>query len=210
MVGNKSAYLAMGVDLDGKKQILGLWLEANEGSKFWLKVITELKNRGIEDIFIACCDGLKGFPEAIEAVFPKTVVQTCIVHLIRNSTRFVVWTKRKALCADLKRVYGAETRTRPCRRSTPSRPLGAKATRPSWPPGVATGSECGPSSPSPKRSGASSTPPTPSSRSTTSCARSSSPRATSQATKPPPNSSSLRYATPRRNGSCPQGRGRVP
>ena len=109
VVGNKSAYLAMGVDIEGKKQILGLWLEANEGAKFWLKVITELKNRGIEDIFIACCDGLKGFPEAIEAVFPKTVVQTCIVHMIRNSARFVTWAKRKELCADLKRVYGAET-----------------------------------------------------------------------------------------------------
>jgi len=109
VVGNKSAYLAMGVDLDGKKQILGLWLEANEGAKFWLKVITELKNRGVQDIFIACCDGLKGFPEAIEAVFPKTVVQTCIVHMIRNSARFVTWTKRKALCADLKAVYGAKT-----------------------------------------------------------------------------------------------------
>jgi len=109
VVGNKSAYLAMGVDIEGRKQILGLWLEANEGAKFWLKVITELKNRGVQDIFIACCDGLKGFPEAIEAVFPKTVVQTCIVHMIRNSARFVTWTKRKALCADLKRVYGAET-----------------------------------------------------------------------------------------------------
>jgi|SRR5882672_9952741 len=109
VVGNKSAYLAMGIDVDGHKQILGLWLEANEGSKFWLKVITELKNRGVEDIFIACCDGLKGFPEAIEAVFPKTVVQTCIVHMIRNSARFVSWTQRKALCADLKLVYRAET-----------------------------------------------------------------------------------------------------
>jgi putative transposase len=109
VVGNKSAYLAMGIDIEGKKQILGLWLEANEGAKFWLKVITELKNRGIQDIFIACCDGLKGFPEAIEAVFPKTVVQTCIVHMIRNSARFVGWTQRKALCADLRRVYKAET-----------------------------------------------------------------------------------------------------
>jgi putative transposase len=109
VVGNKSAYLAMGIDIEGKKQILGLWLEANEGAKFWLKVITELKNRGVQDIFIACCDGLKGFPEAIEAVFPKTVVQTCIVHMIRNSARFVGWTQRKALCADLRRVYKAET-----------------------------------------------------------------------------------------------------
>jgi putative transposase len=109
VVGNKSAYLAMGIDIEGKKQILGLWLEASEGAKFWLKVITELKNRGVQDIFIACCDGLKGFPDAIEAVFPKTVVQTCIVHMIRNSARFVTWTQRKALCADLRRVYGAET-----------------------------------------------------------------------------------------------------
>jgi putative transposase len=109
VVGNKSAYLAMGIDADGIKQILGLWLEANEGAKFWLRVVTELKNRGVEDIFIACCDGLKGFPEAIEAVFPKAVVQTCIVHMIRNSVRFVTWTQRKALCADLKRVYGAPT-----------------------------------------------------------------------------------------------------
>src|SRR5450755_1302502 len=109
VVANRSAYLAMGVDLDGKKQILGLWLEANEGSKFWLKVITELKNRGIQDIFIACCDGLKGFPQAIEAVFPKAVVQTCIVHMIRNSMRFVGWVQRKAVCAELRNVYAAPT-----------------------------------------------------------------------------------------------------
>jgi putative transposase len=109
VVGNKSAYLALGINPDGKKEVLGLWIEQNEGAKFWLKVITELKNRGIADIFIACCDGLKGFPEAIEAVFPKAVVQTCIVHMIRNSTRFVSWTQRRALCADLRRVYGAAT-----------------------------------------------------------------------------------------------------
>jgi putative transposase len=109
VVSNKSAYLALGINADGKKEVLGLWLAANEGAKFWLLVITELKNRGVEDIFIACCDGLKGFPEAIEAVFPKTVVQTCIVHMIRNSVRFVAWTKRKALCSDLRRVYGAPT-----------------------------------------------------------------------------------------------------
>ena len=109
VVSNKSAYLALGINADGKKEVLGLWLAANEGAKFWLLVISELKNRGIEDIFIACCDGLKGFPEAIEAVFPRTVVQTCIVHMIRNSVRFVGWAKRKALCADLRRVYGAPT-----------------------------------------------------------------------------------------------------
>jgi len=109
IVGNKSAYLALGINVEGKKEVLGLWLEHNEGAKFWLKVITELKNRGIDDIFIACCDGLKGFPEAIEAVFPKTVVQTCVVHMIRNSARFVGWTQRKAFCADLRRVYTAPT-----------------------------------------------------------------------------------------------------
>jgi putative transposase len=109
VVANRSAYLAMGVGLEGRKQILGLWLEANEGAKFWLKVITELKNRGVEDIFIACCDGLKGFPEAIEAVFPKTVVQTCIVHMIRNSARFVSWRERKNLCGELRSIYAAET-----------------------------------------------------------------------------------------------------
>ena len=109
IVGNKSAYLALGINMEGKKEVLGLWLEQNEGARFWLKVITELKNRGIDDIFIACCDGLKGFPEAIEAVFPRTVVQTCVVHMIRNSARFVGWTQRKAFCADLRRIYAAPT-----------------------------------------------------------------------------------------------------
>jgi putative transposase len=109
VVGNRSAYLVMGVGIEGKKQILGLWLEANEGAKFWLKVITELRNRGVQDIFIACCDGLKGFPEAIEAVFPKTVVQTCIVHMIRNSARFVSWRERKGLCRDMRSIYTADT-----------------------------------------------------------------------------------------------------
>ena len=108
-VQNKSAYLALGINVEGKKEILGLWLEQNEGAKFWLKVITELKNRGVEDIFIACCDGLKGFPQAIEAVFPRAIVQTCIVHLIRSSTRFVSWAHRKAVIADLRAVYAAAT-----------------------------------------------------------------------------------------------------
>jgi putative transposase len=109
VVQNKHVYMALGISLEGKKEVLGLWIEPNEGAKFWLKVITELKNRGIADIFVICCDGLKGFPEAIEAVFPQTIVQTCIVHLIRNSTRFVAWINRKALIGDLRRVYAAET-----------------------------------------------------------------------------------------------------
>src|SRR5262245_6579165 len=109
VVQNKHVYLAMGISLEGKKEVLGLWMEPNEGAKFWLKVITELKNRGIEDVFVICCDGLKGFPQAIEAVFPRTIVQTCIVHLIRSSTRFVAWVNRKAPIADLRRVYAADT-----------------------------------------------------------------------------------------------------
>lgn len=109
VVQNKSAYLALGIGADGRKEILGLWLEATEGAKFWLKVISELKNRGVDDIFIACCDGLKGFPQAIEAVFPRTIVQTCIVHMVRSSTRFVTWKDRKALMPTLRAIYAAPT-----------------------------------------------------------------------------------------------------
>jgi putative transposase len=109
VVQNKSAYIALGMGVDGHKEVLGIWLESTEGAKFWLKVISELKNRGVQDILIACCDGLKGFPQAIEAVFPNTVVQTCIVHMIRNSMRFVGWAQRKAVCAELRNVYSAPT-----------------------------------------------------------------------------------------------------
>ena len=108
-VSNKSAYLAMGINMEGKKELLGIWLAQTEGAKFWLQVITELKNRGVEDILIACCDGLKGFPEAIESVFPRTTVQTCIVHMIRNSLKFVNWKVRKQVAADLKPIYTAPT-----------------------------------------------------------------------------------------------------
>jgi putative transposase len=104
---NKSAYLAIGINMEGLKDVLGIWLEQSEGAKFWLKVMAELKTRGIKDIFIACVDGLKGFPEAIEATFPKTEVQLCVVHMIRNSLRFVSWKERKAVAADLKTVYRA-------------------------------------------------------------------------------------------------------
>lgn len=110
VVRNKSVYLALGVTLAGSKEVLGLWIEQNEGAKFWLKVVNELKTRGVRDILIACCDGLKGFPEAIEAAFPVTVVQTCIVHMIRNSLRFVSYKDRKAVAKDLRPVYTAASR----------------------------------------------------------------------------------------------------
>ncbi|MCB9943217.1 MAG: IS256 family transposase [Geminicoccaceae bacterium] len=108
MVRNKAVYVALGVRLDGQKEILGLWIEQTEGAKFWLRVMNELKNRGIEDILIAIVDGLKGFPEAITAVFPQTQVQTCIVHLIRNSLDFVSYKDRRAVAAELKTVYRAK------------------------------------------------------------------------------------------------------
>jgi putative transposase len=104
-VRNKAVYLALGVRADGRKEILGLWIEQTEGAKFWLRVMTELKNRGVEDILIAIVDGLKGFPDAITAVFPQAQVQTCIVHLIRSSLAFVSYKDRKAVAAALKEVY---------------------------------------------------------------------------------------------------------
>ncbi|EBS5930363.1 IS256 family transposase [Salmonella enterica subsp. enterica serovar Saintpaul] len=106
-VSNKSVYLALGINLQGEKELLGLWIAKNEGAKFWLSVMTELKNRGLQDIFIACCDGLKGFPEAIEAVYPQTQVQLCLVHQVRHSLRYVGWKERKAVAADLRAIYNA-------------------------------------------------------------------------------------------------------
>jgi len=106
---NKAFYLALGVNMEGHKELLGIWVSQNEGAKFWLNVLTELQNRGLEDIFIACVDGLTGFPEAIEAVYPKAQVQLCIVHMIRNSLKYVGWKQRKTVAADLKLIYGAKT-----------------------------------------------------------------------------------------------------
>ena len=105
----KAAYLALGVNLEGEKELLGIWIAQTEGAKFWLQVVTELKNRGVADIFIACVDGLKGFPEAIEAVFPNTAVQLCIVHLVRYSLNYVGWKLRKEVAADLRALYTAAT-----------------------------------------------------------------------------------------------------
>lgn len=109
IVKNKAVYLALAIRADGKREVLGLWIEQTEGAKFWLKVMNELKNRGLDDILIAVVDGLKGFPEAINAVFPKCLVQTCIVHLVRYSLNFCSYKDRKQVAGDLKTVYSAET-----------------------------------------------------------------------------------------------------
>lgn len=108
-VRTKAVYLAIGVNMDGHKEVLGLWISQTEGAKFWLQVVTELKNRGVQDIFIACVDGLKGFPDAIEAVYPQATVQLCIVHMVRNSLNFVPWKAQREVAADLKLIYSAVT-----------------------------------------------------------------------------------------------------
>ena len=109
LVRNKAVYLALGIACQGEKEVLGLWIEQTEGAKFWLKVMNELRTRGVGDVPIAVVDGLTGFPDAIATVFPKTAVQTCIVHLIRNSLAFVSWKDRKTVMPDLKAIYRAET-----------------------------------------------------------------------------------------------------
>jgi putative transposase len=108
-VANKAVYLALGITPDGRKHVLGLWIDPNEGAKFWLRIVNELRNRGVKDILIAVVDGLKGFPEAINAAFPQTLVQTCIVHLLRNALAFVSWQDRKPVVAALKPIYQAPT-----------------------------------------------------------------------------------------------------
>jgi putative transposase len=108
-VENRAVYVAIGVDLEGRKEVLGLWSSANEGAKFWLAVLTELRNRGMKDVLIVCIDGLKGFPQAIESVFPEARIQLCIVHLVRASLNYVNWKERKQVAADLKAVYRAPT-----------------------------------------------------------------------------------------------------
>jgi len=109
VVQNMAVYLALGINTDGLKEVLGMWIAKTEGAKFWLGVLTDLKNRGLQDIFIATVDGLKGFPEAIETVYPQTQVQLCIVHMIRNSLKYVSWKQRKEMASDLKTIYRADT-----------------------------------------------------------------------------------------------------
>jgi len=109
VVQNMAVYLALGINTDGLKEVLGMWIAKTEGAKFWLSVLTDLKNRGLQDIFIATVDGLKGFPDAIEAVYPQAQVQLCIVHMIRNSLKYVSWKQRKEMATDLKTIYRADT-----------------------------------------------------------------------------------------------------
>ena len=106
---NKAVYLALGVNMEGHKELLGIWITENEGAKFWLGVLTELNNRGINDVLIACVDGLKGFPDAINTVFPKTQIQLCIVHMVRNSLKFVPWKDYREVTTDLKQIYQSAT-----------------------------------------------------------------------------------------------------
>jgi putative transposase len=107
VVRNKAVYIAVGLGVDGRKEVLGLWIQNTEGAKFWLAILTELRQRGVQDVLVMCADGLTGLPAAVEAAFPEAIFQTCIVHMVRASTRFVPWKDRKAVCADLRTVYTA-------------------------------------------------------------------------------------------------------
>lgn len=106
---SKAVFLALGINTEGQKELLGMWLAENEGAKFWLSVLAELKNRGLQDILIACVDGLKGFPDAINSVYPQTHIQLCIIHMVRNSLKYVSWKDYKAVTSGLKAVYQAST-----------------------------------------------------------------------------------------------------
>ncbi len=184
LVRNKAIHIALGVRADGAKEILGLWIEQSEGAKFWLRVMNELRNRGVEDILIAVVDGLKGFPEAIAAVFPEATVQTCIVHLLRQSLALVSHKDRKAVAAALKDIYRAVDAAagEAALAAFEEGPWGAK-----YPPSVKAGAGPGPrwcrSTPSPPRSAACFIRQMPSRRSTPSCAGRSAPGATSRPTR---------------------------
>ena len=106
---NKAIHMVLAINMEGRKELLGMWAEKNEGAKFWLAILTQLQNRGLKDIFIACIDGLKGFPDAIQTAYPNVKIQLCIVHMVRNSLNYVTWQDRKAVAAGLKRVYTAAT-----------------------------------------------------------------------------------------------------
>ena len=109
---NKAVFLALGINIEGQKELLGMWLAENEGAKFWLSMLTELKNRGLQDILIACEDGLKGFPDAINSVYPQAHIQLCIIHMVRNSLKYVSWKDYKALTSGLKSLSGPRPKRR--------------------------------------------------------------------------------------------------
>jgi putative transposase len=129
-VAKRAVYVALGVNAEGEKEVLGLWVADTEGAKFWLHVLTELNHRGVEDVFFFCVDGLTGFPEAIEAVYPQALVQLCMVHLVRASLKFVGWKQRKAVAADLRRIYpGLRPLRRPSKNWRHSKPNGTARIR---------------------------------------------------------------------------------
>jgi len=110
---NKAIYVALGINLTGQKECLGLWISESEGAKFWMSVLTEMQNRGVQDILIACVDGLSGFPDAINVVYPQTKIQLCIVHMVRNSLKYVSWKERKTVAQDLKQIYQLQQSMKP-------------------------------------------------------------------------------------------------
>src|SRR5215217_5153113 len=177
-VRNLACYVAIGVNLEGERDVLGLWFQRSEGAKFWLAVLNELKQRGVRDVLICCVDGLKGFPEAIEAVYPHAIVQTCIVHMIRNSLRFTSYRDRKQLVKDLRMIYTAATEE--------AAQTGLETFAGIWDSrypqkashGVTSGSASSPTSRSRRRCAAPSTRPTRSRASTPSCAKPSASAAT--------------------------------
>jgi putative transposase len=202
-VRRKACYVVMGVNLDGERDVLGLWIQASEGAKFWMSVLTELKQRGVQDVLIACVDGLRGFPEAIEAVFPATWVQTCIVHLIRNSLRFVPEKHRRQVAKALRPIYtaanadDAKDALETLDADWGARyPMITKTGRDAW-------EQVIPFLGSRPTSAASSTRPTASKRCTAKSARRSRPAGTSRPKTPPASSSTCRSSTPRRPGERP-------
>ena len=194
---NKAVYLALGIASDGTKDVLGIWIEQNEGAKFWLKVMNELRNRGVEDILIAVVDGLKGFPEAITTVFPLASVQTCIVHLSRYCLSFCGWKERQAVARELKAIYRAETAevAPQAAQRIRRRPVGQKVSDDSPRAGAEIGNRSLPFTVIRRRCERSSTPPMRLKVCICSCARCSRIEGTSPATKRPRSSSIWPCAT---------------
>ena len=185
-VANRPIYVAMAVTVEGTRDILGLWAgDGGEGAKYWLQVFTELKNRGVDDVLMLVCDGLKGLPDAVETVWPRAIVQTCVVHLLRNSFRYAARQDWDKIAKALKPVYTAPTEAAATERFWSSRRPGARSTRRSSGCGRTPGPSSCPSSPSTSRSARSSARRTPSSPSTPGSARRSGPAGTSP-TSPPP------------------------